>query len=251
MATLDLLPAVEGLTFDEADHRYEFPHPTLGRLPVVSATTAMAATGAKVFDNSPWRRKLMRKEGMTLEEANAFMEAHRNKRAQIGTDFHELVRCHLLGLVPRVVEEESTLMFGRWREDFLPRLGRVRLIEAPLVHRSCFYAGTPDLLAEVDGVPCLIDWKTQQVGQEKARPEWQLQGGSYWELIRRCHRITPGRALNLIVTATRVREKWWNLADLKQGWLRFASYLADYHEDQAAQGSVAHALAFQAMEPMF
>ena len=251
MASLDLLPGTEGLVFDEQEHLYYIDHLHLGRVVIPSATQVMQATGAKTMDYSSWRRSLMRRQGLTEEEANEHMTAHCRARAQVGTHFHLFAQTHLSEgpvIFAQSYMAEPWQMYLLWRKEFAPRLGRVRLLEAPLVHRACLYAGTPDLLAEVDGVPTLIDWKTQQTGREKKRPEWQLQMGAYWELIRHSHRITPGRGLNLIVTATGLREVWWNLADLKQGWLHYASYLADFHEERDGDP---HRLALQAMEPMF
>ncbi len=52
--TLKLLPPVEGLFFDEAQHRYTFHSPQLGLLPLYSCSQVMEATEAKAMNWSHW-----------------------------------------------------------------------------------------------------------------------------------------------------------------------------------------------------
>jgi ATP-dependent exoDNAse (exonuclease V) beta subunit len=201
---------------------------------------------------SAWRDSLLRKGICETEaDADAYMEQHRVHRAQVGTDFHHLSESELLSTKCRVVEEESIEMLGRWREQFLPRIGKVLLIEQPMLHRAFMYCGTPDLLAEIDGELTLCDWKSQQAGKEKVRTEWALQIGAYAKLIEHTYGLLLRKAAMVIVTTDGVRIQSYNHADIQQGWQRFAGFLAEYHALQAKLGSLPHQIALTAMEKLF
>ena len=274
--TLKLLPPVRELFFDEAEHRYTFHSPQLGILPLYSCSQVMEATEAKAMNWSHWRKRLMTK-GLTeaeaeaagklwpagplsLEQANCFMELWRNHRAQVGTDLHSRVQGFLLNEpCGDGRSDESYQMYLQWRGDLLPRVTDVYLIEQPLVHRSCFFSGTPDLLAVIDGILTLVDWKTQMLKYSpagaplapKVRPEWQMQQGAYAAMIESCYGMKPERGLNWIGWAEGSKDHFWNAADLEQGWFKFAGFLMELHAREARLGSVPHAIAMQAMEPMF
>jgi hypothetical protein len=250
--TLALLPPVAGLLFEESTHTYTIEHKHLGTIVIPSTTQVMAATGAKCMNYSAWRHSLLRNGICESEEdADAYMEQHREHRAQVGTDFHHLSESELLSTKCRVVEEESIEMLGRWREQFLPRIGKVLIVEQPMLHRAFMYCGTPDLLAEIDGELTLCDWKTQQAGKEKVRTEWGLQVGAYAKLIEHTYGITLRKAAMVIVTTDGVRVQSYNYADIQQGWRRYAGFLAEYHALQAKLGSLPHHIALTAMEPLF
>jgi hypothetical protein len=250
--TLALLPPVAGLSFDEAEHKYTVEHKHLGTLVIPSVSQVMTATGAKCMNYSAWRQSLLRNGICESEDdADAYMEQHREHRAQVGTDFHHLAECDLLGGDPRGIEYEALQMLSQWHKQFLPRIGKVLISEQPMLHRAFMYSGTPDLLAEIDGELMLCDWKTQQAGKEKIRTEWQLQVGAYAKLIEHCYGITLRKAAMVIVTTDGVSLKPYNYADIQQGWQRFAGFLLEHHALQAKLGSLPHHIALTAMESMF
>jgi hypothetical protein len=251
--TLALLPPVQGLSFDEPTHEYSVDHKHLGRLVIPSVSQAMQATGAKCMNYGAWRQSLLRKGIVESEaDADAYMEQHRKRRAEIGTDFHRLSEAHLLDKpVPWATFEEAADMLQQWSDKFLSRIGKVLLIEQPMLHRAFMYCGTPDLLAEIDGELMLVDWKTQQAGKEKVRTEWALQIGAYAKLIEHTYQITLRKAAMVIVTTDGIRIQPYNYADIQQGWRRFAGFLVEYHALQAKIGSLAHHIALTKMEHLF
>lgn len=250
--TLALLPPVEGLSFSEPDHKYTVEHPHLGTLIIPSVSQVMAATGAKCMNYSAWRHSLLRKGICETEaDADACMEQHRSHRATVGTGFHHAAEGCLLDLAWTNDDPEVHGMFMKWMDEFLPRIGKVLLIEQPMLHRVFMYCGTPDLLAEIDGELMLVDWKTQKAGKEKVRTEWALQIGAYAKLIEHTYGIELRKAAMVIVTTDGVRIQSYNHADIQQGWQRFAGFLAEYHALQAKLGSLPHQIALTAMEKLF
>jgi len=273
MPVLDLLPPIPGLRFEEARHRYLFADRNAGELHVPSTTQIMGSVGAKATNFSRWRVRLMTKgltaeesaacgspQGIALDErgADQFMEWWRSTRAQVGTDFHLLAQHHLLNQQPLPKQPpEPTRMFELWLEQWAHRVRIVQLSEQPLIHKAAFYCGTPDLLAVIEGVPhvkgavaVVVDWKTCLPDKARVRSEWLLQQGAYWELIRRCYGVTVKHGLNLIIWDGGIQEKWWNLADLRQGWQLFAGFLMEYHAREAAAGGKANRIALTALEAM-
>jgi hypothetical protein len=259
MPTLELLPPIPGLSFAEQDHVYWYESRRHGLVRLDSVSQVMAATDAKTFNPSAWRQSLITRDGMTPAEAEAHCEHVRKTRAQIGTTFHLLAEHQILydtihnSGVAGVSDEdtEALAMFGCFMEQFFHRIGRVFIVELPLIHRGAFYVGTPDLLAEIDGRLTLVDWKTHRAGQGRVRREWLIQQGAYVALIKVCYGLDVHHGGNLLVAADGVKLQSWNSADLKHGQSLFFGFLAEYHARRAALGSHLHHAALTAIAPMF
>ena len=259
MPVLELLPPIPGLEFQDDGHAYFYDSARFGRVRPDSVSQVMSATGAKTFNPSAWRHSLITRDGMTPAEAEAHCEHVRKTRAYIGTTFHLLAQHQLLyesihdSGVAGVSDEdtEALAMFGCFMEQFYHRIGKVYIVEQPLIHRGALYVGTPDLLAEVDGRLTLVDWKTHRAGQGRVRPEWLIQQGAYVALIKSCYGVDVHHGGNLLVAADAVKLQPWNSADLRQGQSLFFGFLAEHHARQAALGSELHHAALTAISPMF
>jgi genome maintenance exonuclease 1 len=252
LAKLNILPPVVGLEFFEPDHSYHYASKAAGRVKIDSVSQVLSSTGAKVWNPARWRQKLMRDNDWNEAQANAEMERVRSTRAQIGTDFHALVQQWLLRGGVTADDREAYFMFDHWLEKFFPRIGEVRLVEQPLVHRGALYVGTPDLLAEVDGRLTLVDWKTCQSAEKaRVRDDWIMQQGAYTSLIKSCYNLDVHHGMNVMVWDGGVRVQPWNAADLRHGWQFFAGYLMEHHARHAEMGSRLHQAALDAMSPMF
>lgn len=105
--------------------------------------------------------------------------------ADVGTLAHSMILAHLKK------EELDTSDYSQSQIDlasnsFLSYLEWEKhhkiepiLIETPLVSEEYRFGGTPDLLAKVDGVSTLIDFKTSKA----IYPEHLIQVSAYWGLI--------------------------------------------------------------------
>jgi hypothetical protein len=223
--------------FDDPSHRYRVWSPRRGAwLHPFSVSQILTVSGLKAFDPTQWRNKLIR-DGMSPAAADAFMRQHTSHRAQVGTDIHLCIQHCLLGTpVPRAVLDEAIAIFESWEHQFLPRIGRVLVIEAPMVHRRWFYAGTPDLVAQVDDAWHICDWKSKQ-SAEKARPsaEWVYQLSAYRELVRNQHGLDVRRALNWMCWDGGGKGALWNAADLDHAWTAFEGAIRTHHQQRAAE----------------
>ena len=203
--------------------------------------------GAKGFDPTHWRRKLIEKEGLQPAEAEAYMELHRNGRAEIGTELHALIRQELLGAAaPPVRFAESLLLLATWRRLFLPQIEEVIACESPLASLRLFCTGTPDLIARVAGRWQVVDWKTK-VSQEKAKPDqtWPLQLAGYDLLAQERYGVRLDGAMNLMIWPGGCQEVFWppeKMAELRR---RFIGHIAWAHAVKGAQGVAATAGALE------
>jgi hypothetical protein len=122
-------------------------------------------------------------------------EQIRSESAQRGTNLHSLIELYLTGYDPSTLNEtahaQGILPFWSSVQTALTRIKAVQMIEQAVHHPKYCYAGSLDLLAEVEFTDpltkaaaeksVLIDWKTS--GKTKKR-EWlgdyTLQLTAYW-----------------------------------------------------------------------
>ena len=126
-----------------------------------SSSHIIAMAGGKNFDKTRWCASLMRK-GLSEMGAMYFMERVRDIRAAIGTQFHGYAGVPLgsPGQAPIDEGAEAAKIHALWLQDVLPRIGKVYVIEEPMIHPGGCYGFTPDLIAEVDGILSFADWKS-------------------------------------------------------------------------------------------
>jgi hypothetical protein len=234
-----LLPPQKGISFDEPSHRYWVWSPRRGRwLQPPSCSQVLGLAGAKGFDPTHWRRNLIEKEGLRPAEAEAYMERHRNGRAEIGTELHALIRQEMLGIAaPPVRFAESLLLLATWRRMFLPQIEEVIACESPLASRRLFFTGTPDLIARVAGRWLIVDWKSK-VSAEKAKPDaaWPLQLAGYDLLAQERYDIRLDGAMNLMIWPGGCQEVFWPLEKMAELRRRFIGHIAWAHAVKGAQG---------------
>jgi hypothetical protein len=275
MPELQLLPVQPGVFFRDEDHKY-FYHTPQEQIEVPSSSHIIELAGGKDFPKEHWKQSLMRK-GLTDMGADYFMDRVRDIRAAIGTEVHALIERELNPsiAIAGAICNEANEIFDMWVRWVLPRIGKVYVIEQPMIHPGGCYGFTPDLIAEVDGILGVNDWKSNQpehfaerykrlcdyapddeslasvcelltrVDAEagkvkestfKVRGGWQMQQGSYAFGIEAVGGLRVERGINFGLSVDGVSEKTWNRPDLDQGWLQFAGGLALHHQRKAASG---------------
>lgn len=275
MPELCLLPAQPGVFFSEQDHKYFYRGTDTIEVP--SSSHIIALGGGKDFDKTRWRQSLMRK-GLSEMGAEYFMERVRDIRAAIGTRFHACAEAQLLdepGSRHKESSEEVLCIYDLWLEHVYPRIGKVYVIEQPMIHPGGCYGFTPDLVAEVDGILSLCDWKSNQAehfaeryqrlcdyapddemlagicehlaafdaqdgkvkeATARVRDGWQMQQGSYGFGLEAVHGLRVQRGINFMLSVDGVKEQHWNRPDLDQGWMQFAGGLLLHHQRAVMAG---------------
>ena len=294
MPELHLLPAQPGVFFREEDHKYFYQSPQCA-IEVPSSSHIIALAGGKDFDKTRWRQSLMRK-GLNEMGAEYFMERVRDIRADVGTRFHAMAGLSLGSFFQREIDaecpedSEAAAIHKLWLENVLPRIGKVYIIEEPMIHPGGCYGLTPDLVAEVDGILSMCDWKSNQAehfaeryqrlsdyapddeilrgicghlanvdyeagkvreATARVRDGWQMQQGSYAFGVEAIHGLRVERGINFMLSVDGVKEHCWNRPDLDQGWLQFAGGLLLHHQRSVMSGG--HAVfeaALNALAPM-
>lgn len=110
----------------------------------------------------------------------------KEKAADIGTLAHYLIECHIKEEKPVLKEysnehiqiaKNALKAYKQWEKKH-----HLKYIdsELPLVHEDMLYGGTIDLVAEVDGGICIIDFKTSN----NIYPEHIIQVAAYRELYQ-------------------------------------------------------------------
>jgi hypothetical protein len=274
MPELQLLPAQPGVFFSQQDHKYFYQGDCTVEVP--SSSHIIKLGGGKDFDKTPWRKSLMRK-GLNERGAEYFMERVRDIRADIGTEVHFLVERELNPEIAVVgaISEEAYSIRKLWLEHVYPRIGKVYVIEQPMIHPGGCYGFTPDLVAEVDGILSLCDWKSNQAehfaeryqrlcnyapddemlagicehlaafdaedgkikeATARVRDGWQMQQGSYAFGLEAVHGLRVQRGINFMLSVDGVKEQHWNRPDLDQGWMQFAGGLLLHHQRAVMAG---------------
>jgi hypothetical protein len=291
MFELRLLPAQPGVFFREEDHKYFYTGEPYIEVP--SSSRIIALAGGKDFDKTRWRQSLLRK-GLSESGAEYFMERVRDIRADVGTRFHGMAGLSLGSFEQKEVapecpkDVEAAAIHKLWLKSVLPRIGKVYVIEEPMIHPGGCYGLTPDLVAEVDGIVTMCDWKSNQAehyteryqrlsdyapddeilcgicahlanadysaGKVKevtarVRDGWQMQQGSYAFGVEAIHGLRVERGINFMLSVDGVKEHHWNRPDLDQGWLQFAGGLLLHHQRSVMAGG--HAVFRSALNALF
>jgi hypothetical protein len=97
-----------------------------------------------------------------------------DKAADRGTRAHAAINTYLSGFGSWGVDSDIE-GYIKSAEVFFPRLGRVIHHEERFFNHDLELTGQCDMIAEVDGIITLIDWKTSS----KPNPTWEAQAGGY------------------------------------------------------------------------
>lgn len=137
---------------------------------------------------------------MTLENRLGKERAHSKELAragEIGSQVHELIEwtmkgelCYEVGPSPRITDaaQWAFMAWEDWRRAV--KLKPVA-VEQVIWSKTYGYAGTLDLLAEVEGVLTVIDWKTGKAVYGEAH----LQNAAYRQAIREMGHGDPKQGL--------------------------------------------------------
>jgi hypothetical protein len=103
-----------------------------------------------------------------------------NEAADVGKQVHALIEHAVRTQLGESVEaptvtDEALFIFAGWA-DWAKRVGlKPIMAEGRVFHAAANYCGTFDLLAEVDGRPAILDWKSSP----KIYPERRMQSAAY------------------------------------------------------------------------
>ena len=126
-----------------------------------SITTVLGAEDKPWLEN--WRTVL----------GPAKADAETKRCAQRGTEMHEMIEMFLSNkeFDERTYKRENVQMFNQMK-PYLNKINNIMCLETPLYSDTLKVAGRVDCIAEYDGIPCVIDFKTSN----KAKTADQISG---------------------------------------------------------------------------
>lgn len=144
---------------------------------------------------------------LRLEDMLGKEKAHTKelaKAGEIGTQVHALIEFTLrMELLEKVgpspaLETKAQFAYASWQKWRQSVRFKPVMVEFTVVSKKYGYAGTADLLAEVDGVLTLVDWKTGK----KIYPESWLQNIAYRKCIEEMGLGVPEQGMILRLPKT-------------------------------------------------
>ena len=123
-----------------------------------SVTTVLGADKSKAEGIRKWR------ERVGEEEANkvSFRATSR------GTAVHLIMEDYILGQEPKTKPMPIHMDMARGLKAFADRyIDNIRLVEGQMFSHHLRVAGTVDLVADFDGEPAIIDWKTSNYPKKR------------------------------------------------------------------------------------
>lgn len=154
-----------------------------------------------------------------------------NRAAEIGTEAHQMNEDYV-NRVP--VRAARHLLARAHHENFRPHLDRITDIhgtEVPLYSDMLGIAGTADCIAEYDGVPSIIDYKTKRTPQQ---PDWinvyHAQAAAYAIMYRELTGIEIRQGVILVSSERDTMQAF--TSDPRDHALEFLKRLAAYDRDR-------------------
>ena len=196
---------VDGELFPSVTHILScLSKPALVNWTATQERTLVTEAAANLFldlPSVPQDKKMSRAAYVTTLQTRIGKEkAHKRqlaKAADIGTQVHTLIEWNLrkslgqdAGSEPRVVDDATWALMAF--EDWAASVSLTPLlIEQTVFSRTHRFAGTMDLLAEVNGVPTLVDFKTGKAVYREAH----LQNVAYQVALDEMGHGTPAQGL--------------------------------------------------------
>ena len=150
------LPVLEQVEIDGVRH-YTSEDGSIEK-PYPSVTTVLSADEGKQKSLAKWRARVGEEEADRISL----------RATTRGTAVHEVLEDYILGQEPRTKHMPHIYAMA----DDLKRLAdkhisNIRMVEGQLFSHHLRVAGTVDLVADFDGKPAIIDWKTSNYHKKK------------------------------------------------------------------------------------
>ena len=126
----------------------------------------------------------------------------------------------------------KVLPFWQSVQNVLPQITDIQLIESAVWHEVGCYAGTVDIVASFDGVPCILDWKTAtKLKKLEYCDRYTLQLAAYCGAINRMYdtKVKHG----VVVVAIPDSEAQVFQFELGDYWVEWLDRLVGYWDQQS------------------
>jgi hypothetical protein len=151
------IPELEQLNLDTG-RRYLAKDGSIPEPGYPSVTTVLGADKSNEAGLRKWR------ERVGEEEANKISFRATSR----GTAVHQILEDYILGQAPKTKPMPIHMDMASGLKKFADRyIDNVRMVEGQIFSHHLRVAGTVDLVADFDGQPAIIDWKTANYPKKK------------------------------------------------------------------------------------
>jgi ATP-dependent exoDNAse (exonuclease V) beta subunit len=219
--SLQLLPAYQAKTLRTNGQSY-FVDQRGQRLPSVSSILNQTKPPEAREALMRWRDRL------GADEANRVASTASRR----GVQLHKHVR-HFL-LEQAIACSEAAQPYWTSLEPVLQRIETVRLVEGFVYHDDLAYAGRVDCVVQLDGVPCIVDWKTADRPKESVERLYDgpLQLAAYCGAVNHTYAAEDlhirHAALIVAVPNHPAEVFWFDPETLVQYWQAWQARVAEY-----------------------
>jgi hypothetical protein len=162
---------------------------TLGDVRYQSVTSFIDQNWDKSFLDD-WRKRIGEQMAQHVTET----------AAERGKQLHGIVDTYLNNGEPFLPDPYQRVLFNKVRPH-LDRINNIRLIEKPVYSEVLRLAGTPDCIAEYNGILSILDFKTStKVKKMKYIVSYFLQCGFYGMMAGELYGETAKRAIIVMAT---------------------------------------------------
>jgi predicted RecB family nuclease len=148
-----------------------------------------------------------------------------------GIEIHRAIQAKLEGRHPKLTLANSPYYYAAL--PYLEKVEAIALLESSVFHPEHGFAGTPDLVAKIQGEEwCLLDWKTTQ----KPRTKYQMQrdfhqAAAYLGACNWLYGWKLGKAKIITLLPSKESQVWEvEGKDLKRYWQGFLQHAHEYHQ---------------------
>ena len=169
-----------------------------------------------------WRHKLNQIHGT---DSAAILCTEAKSR---GTRLHEAIAHHLAGETLELDEESAS--YWEQAKPIVKALTNPRHCEQRVYHPEYRYAGTLDLVADWQGKPTVIDWKTSyRMKRLTWLKDYQLQTAAYAKAYEWIHRSPIEQTLIVILSPERAQLFVFEPDEISQHWQKWKDRLNQFY----------------------
>ena len=211
--------------FQTANGRY-YRTPA-GHLPSVTTVLEKTASQEDQERLRKWRHKLNQIHGT---DSAAILGTEAKSR---GTRLHEAIAHHLAGETLELDEEIAP--YWEQAKPIVKALTNPRHCEQRVYHPEYRYAGTLDLVADWQGRPTVIDWKTSYRMKRLAwLKDYQLQTAAYARAYQWMYQSPIEQTLVVILTPEQSQLFAFEAEEIEQHWQQWQDRLSQFYSLEPA-----------------
>ena len=188
--------------------------------PYPSVTTVLSADKSKQKSLEAWKKRVGEEEAAKVSY----------KATSRGTAVHLVMEDYILNQEPQTKPMPNILDMASGLKRFADRyIDNIRLVEGQLFSHHLRVAGTVDLVADFEGEPAIIDWKTANYPKKKGQiTSYFMQESAYAVMFEE----RTGIPVQKLVTLVAYPEGTQMFVEKRDNWIGQFKFLRDQYEQE-------------------